>query len=56
MAEIQLIKSPFKIGDRSFNNSATMKRVADFYHSVRFYRPTPLINLKNYAQEKGLPV
>lgn len=54
MAEIQLIKSPFKIGDRSFNNSATMKRVADFYHSVPFYRPTPLINLKNYAQENRL--
>ncbi|WP_224758352.1 hypothetical protein [Limosilactobacillus vaginalis] len=49
MTEIKLIKSPFKIGNHPFNDAEIVKQVANFYQSVPFYQPTPLINLKQYA-------
>lgn len=54
MTEIKLIKSPFKIGNHPFNDAEIVKQVANFYQSVPFYQPTPLINLKQYAKKNNI--
>lgn len=54
MTEIQLIKSPFEIGNHPFNDAEIVKQVANFYQSVPFYQPTPLINLKQYAKKNNI--
>lgn len=54
MTNIQLINSPFRTGNRQFNNAKLVNRVAEFYHSVPFYQPTPLINLETYARENQI--
>lgn len=54
MTEIKLIKSPFKIGNHPFNDAEIVKQVANFYQSVPFYQPTPLINLKQYAKKNNM--
>ncbi|MBB1078504.1 diaminopropionate ammonia-lyase [Limosilactobacillus sp. STM2_1] len=54
MAEIQLINSPFRTGNRQFNNAKLVNQVAEFYRSVPFYQPTPLINLETYARENQI--
>lgn len=54
MTKIQLIKSPFKIGNRQFNNAKLVKQVASFYRSVPFYQPTPLVKLSHYASDNQI--
>ena len=54
MTEIKLIKSPFKISNHPFNDAEIVKQVANFYQSVPFYQPTPLINLKQYAKKNNI--
>lgn len=54
MTEIKLINSPFVIGGKIFDSSALVKRVAQFYHSVPFYEPTPLTKLVNYAKDYNI--
>lgn len=51
MTGIQLLKSPFKTEKRTFNDSQIVKRVVKFYQSVPFYQPTPLVELKQYAND-----
>lgn len=54
MSNVQLITSPFTIGKRDFNDSSLVKRVAQFYQSVPFYHPTPLVSLTDYASNNDI--
>ncbi|MCC4435471.1 diaminopropionate ammonia-lyase [Limosilactobacillus reuteri] len=54
MTNIQLIKSPFSLLDKEFPNDPLINIATNFYQSVPFYRPTPLVELKHFAHKNNL--
>lgn len=54
MAQIQLIRSPFILSNNQFPEDQLIGIATNFYHSVPFYHPTPLVKLPNFAHENKL--
>ena len=54
MSDIQLIRSPFTLSNSQFPEDELIDIATDFYHSVPFYRSTPLTKLLNFASKYQL--